>query len=154
MKTLLSTLALTVRVKFDTAHRLVDYAGKCSNLHGHTYHLEVTISRDNPQELVNPHTEMAADFGDLKSLIKKYVLDDYDHAYVASGDRDQFAVVAREANMKVVDLEAPWKPKRSTAEIIAIDIAGRLTGPLVKAGLYLDRIRLWETEGCSVELSK
>ena len=28
---------------FDSAHHLNDYQGKCKNIHGHTYKLEVTL---------------------------------------------------------------------------------------------------------------
>jgi len=28
---------------FDSAHKIVDYQGKCENLHGHTYRLIVTV---------------------------------------------------------------------------------------------------------------
>jgi len=61
---------------FDAAHRLPDYEGKCANLHGHTYTLEVVVEGD-----VNPASGMVMDFGLLKDVVKT-VLENYDHAYL------------------------------------------------------------------------
>src|SRR3989304_5616752 len=35
---------LTTRFTFDAAHRILGHPGKCAYLHGHTYHLEVTVA--------------------------------------------------------------------------------------------------------------
>ena len=42
---------LTKSVTFDAAHRLRDYVGKCANLHGHTYKLEVAIAGEKVDEV-------------------------------------------------------------------------------------------------------
>lgn len=58
---------------FDAAHALTRYYGKCENLHGHTYRLEVTVEgpvRDNG---------MVVDFLLLKRVVKRQVLDQLDH---------------------------------------------------------------------------
>lgn len=58
---------------FDAAHLLPDYEGKCANLHGHTYKLEVVVSgnvRDNG---------MVIDFGDLKKIVNRAVIAELDH---------------------------------------------------------------------------
>lgn len=58
---------------FDAAHFLPNYHGKCEELHGHTYRLDVIVSgeiRDGG---------MVMDFVELKELVRKYVLNKLDH---------------------------------------------------------------------------
>jgi 6-pyruvoyltetrahydropterin/6-carboxytetrahydropterin synthase len=59
---------------FDSAHFLPGYEGKCADMHGHTYHLHVTV-----QGPIVLETGMIIDFGSLKSLVGMAVLDVADH---------------------------------------------------------------------------
>jgi 6-pyruvoyltetrahydropterin/6-carboxytetrahydropterin synthase len=61
---------------FDAAHRLEDYVGKCNNLHGHTYKLELTV-RGAPDR-----RGIVVDFGDLKAIFKQYYEPLLDHTYL------------------------------------------------------------------------
>ena len=61
-------------IKFDCAHMLSNYEGKCANLHGHTYHGTVTLEGD-----VNPETSMVLDYNTIKQVV-----DRFDHAIVFS----------------------------------------------------------------------
>lgn len=73
---------LTKSVTIDVAHRLMHHPGRCSNIHGHTYKLELTLGFDE----VNPVTSMARDFADIKDQLKK-TADLWDHALLLnSGD--------------------------------------------------------------------
>ena len=64
-------MTLSKDIKFDCAHVLSDYNGKCANLHGHTYHGKVTIIAKGP----DVDTCMIMDYNDIK-----YVVDQFDHA--------------------------------------------------------------------------
>src|SRR3972149_2741585 len=66
---------LQVSYTFDAAHRIRGHAGKCAYLHGHTYHLEVTVTA----EALDP-LGMVMDFDDLGEVVRKAVLDRWDHA--------------------------------------------------------------------------
>jgi 6-pyruvoyltetrahydropterin/6-carboxytetrahydropterin synthase len=70
-----------VRVKvafdFEAAHKLPHHPGKCQKLHGHSYHLVVSVDRP-----VVPATGMAIDFADLKQVVRREVVDRLDHTYV------------------------------------------------------------------------
>lgn len=59
---------------FDSAHYLPNYVGKCKQMHGHTYTLEVIVSGS-----VNPDTGMVMDFFDIDYLVKGKVLPQLDH---------------------------------------------------------------------------
>lgn len=69
-------LEVTRVFTFDAAHRLEDYVGKCNNLHGHTYRLELTV-RGTPD-----HRGIVVDFGDLKQLFKEYYEPLLDHRFL------------------------------------------------------------------------
>jgi 6-pyruvoyltetrahydropterin/6-carboxytetrahydropterin synthase len=58
--------------EFDAAHFLPGYRGKCANLHGHTYKVEVVIEGQVGED------GMVLDFYRLKELLKA-ALSDLDH---------------------------------------------------------------------------
>lgn len=70
--------------KFDSAHRLPFHHGKCANIHGHTYTLEVTIQGRIMKETTNndPERGMITDFSNLKEIVNKVIIDKYDHAFL------------------------------------------------------------------------
>jgi 6-pyruvoyltetrahydropterin/6-carboxytetrahydropterin synthase len=114
---------VTKAFTFDAAHVLPWHPGKCRQLHGHTYRLEVTVAGPvGPQGLVT-------DFATVDEIVRQRVLDRYDHAYL-----NDF-------------LDNP------TAELVAVAIWKELEeagfgGP----ALRLAGLRLWETPDSSVEL--
>lgn len=71
---------LKTEASFDSAHFLSGYSGKCSNLHGHRWKIEIEIERE---ELVSDGQcrGMIVDFGDLKSDLKE-LADSFDHAFI------------------------------------------------------------------------
>jgi 6-pyruvoyltetrahydropterin/6-carboxytetrahydropterin synthase len=60
--------------KFDAAHRLESYKGKCSNMHGHSWKGTLCIQAKN----VSPDTNMVIDFSLLKKDLNEMV-DELDH---------------------------------------------------------------------------
>ncbi|MCD6397510.1 MAG: 6-carboxytetrahydropterin synthase QueD [Spirochaetaceae bacterium] len=67
---------LTKVFKFDSAHNLVEYHGKCEALHGHTYRMEITIQGIPGKE------GMILDYGILKSIVKERIVNRFDHKYL------------------------------------------------------------------------
>ena len=65
---------------FDMAHMLDGHDGKCKNLHGHTYKLQVEVAG----ELVADGAKrgMVMDYADLKAIVKTHILDPMDHAFI------------------------------------------------------------------------
>ena len=59
---------------FDAAHYLPGHPGKCSNMHGHTWTLEVEVTGEK-----NVGTGMVTDFAELKDLVDKTIIDRLDH---------------------------------------------------------------------------
>jgi 6-pyruvoyltetrahydropterin/6-carboxytetrahydropterin synthase len=56
--------SITKEFTFDSAHYLRNYAGKCANMHGHTYRVIVTIEGDRLDPL-----GMLVDFSTVKGLV-------------------------------------------------------------------------------------
>jgi 6-pyruvoyltetrahydropterin/6-carboxytetrahydropterin synthase len=69
-------MKLGIVTSFDAAHSLIGYAGKCKDLHGHTYTVEVIVEGEP-----DPETNFIIDYGDLKKIVNG-VLDGLDHKYL------------------------------------------------------------------------
>ena len=65
---------------FDSAHFLANYEGKCSNIHGHRWRVEIEVQSES---LINGGQldGMVIDFGDLKKDVRE-IVDYYDHALI------------------------------------------------------------------------
>ncbi|MDW3094954.1 MAG: 6-carboxytetrahydropterin synthase [Gammaproteobacteria bacterium] len=59
---------------FDSAHFITDHPGKCENLHGGRYTLHVKI-----EGRIDPLTGFVVDYGYLKEIVKKHVIERLDH---------------------------------------------------------------------------
>ena len=76
-------MKITKIIEFSAAHQLPNEEcyGKCSNVHGHTYRLEVTVEG----EITNKGWVM--NFKDLKKIMME-LIDRYDHSFL--NDRAEF----------------------------------------------------------------
>lgn len=63
-------MVLRVKEKFDAAHQLNDYEGKCARIHGHTWKVEVYIQ----VEEIQPNG-ISIDFYDIKSYLREFLPD-------------------------------------------------------------------------------
>lgn len=66
-------VTIGIKTKFDAAHHLPNYEGKCRNMHGHTWTVTVELT-----EPVDSNTGMVMDFKDLKEIVNK-IITDLDH---------------------------------------------------------------------------
>ena len=129
-------MTISKDIKFDCAHMLSNYEGKCANLHGHTYHGTVILEGD-----ISPETGMLLDYNTIKDVV-----DVFDHAIIfsATGERNSAETElynwACRYEMRKVELVHG----KSTAETLARDIVDMfITIPTVKAV----QIKLSETDG-------
>ncbi len=72
-------LRVTKEFTFEAAHALDGYDGKCKDIHGHSYKLAVTLKGKVNEDKTNPKCGMVIDFGDIKSVVKDKVLNQFDH---------------------------------------------------------------------------
>lgn len=73
-------IRLTKAFTFETAHALYGYDGKCKNIHGHSYKLFVTVKGIPSEDTSDVKLGMVMDFGDLKKIVNKEIVDLFDHA--------------------------------------------------------------------------
>lgn len=64
------------------AHALYGYDGPCKNIHGHTYHLEITLLGQPISDPLDVKKGMVIDFSQLKQIVQEQVISKYDHALV------------------------------------------------------------------------
>jgi len=77
-------IRVTRKFSFEMAHALYQYDGLCRNIHGHTYNLEVCLIGEVKNETGHPKDGMVIDFGNLKGMVKKSVVDVFDHALLVN----------------------------------------------------------------------
>ena len=117
-------------IGFCYGHRLLDYSGKCRNLHGHNGMIEITLSRSKLNTL-----GMVMDFEDIKSTVQRWVDAELDHKLILC-ERDPMLEDIRKHGQPVVTLK-----DNPTAENIA-----RLIFDHAKTQkLPVTSVKLWET---------
>ncbi len=105
---------LKTTATFDSAHFLSGYNGKCANIHGHTWTIEVEV-RANSLITAGEKRGMVIDFSDLKKSVKA-LADRYDHTliYEQGSLRESTLNALREEGFSLTEL-----PVRPTAENFA-----------------------------------
>ena len=77
---------VTKQFTFEMAHALYGYDGPCKNIHGHTYHLEVTLRGEPLDDATHVKNGMVVDFSIIKKIVMEEVVSLYDHALVLNED--------------------------------------------------------------------
>ncbi|KKN40705.1 hypothetical protein LCGC14_0730890 [marine sediment metagenome] len=67
---------------FEAAHALPTHVGKCTNLHGHSYRLQVWARGPLCVDPQASNYGMVVDFGDLSHVFKTYLEPRLDHQYL------------------------------------------------------------------------
>lgn len=116
----------TKRFTFEACHHLQNHRGKCANVHGHSYKLEVTLSTVGNflSGSSDPYSRMVLDFSVIKGIVSAEVVNKYDHK-----DLNEF-------------FETP------TAECMVVRIFEDIVS--VVSSMYsqvkVEEVKLWETE--------
>lgn len=109
-------MILIKEFEFDAAHNLIHYHGKCERLHGHTYKLVVKLQGEPDKE------GMIYDFVELKKVVKKKVIDKFDHSYLND-------IIPQ-----------------PTAENIAVYVWNELFDEIKRDNCTLFEVEVWETK--------
>ena len=112
---------LQVDGEFAAAHFLRGYEGKCENLHGHNWKVEVRVRSGELAEL-----DMVMDFKKLKGLVAE-VLEMFDH--------------------KCLNELETFSDLNPTTENVARIIYDQVVSKL-PAGVDVSRVTCWESERC------
>lgn len=69
---------------FEMAHLISTHKGRCKNIHGHSYQLHITLKGEIKNDLTQGNYGMVMDFSELKDIVNRAVIDEFDHACVIS----------------------------------------------------------------------
>ena len=127
---------LKTSAAFDSAHFLAGYRGKCANLHGHRWVIEVEAGAEQLQES-GEKRGMVIDFGDLKAAVRA-LADAYDHAMIFERGSLKPATLAALQDEGFRLIEVPYRP---TAENFARAFYERLRSD----GIPVLRVTVYET---------
>jgi 6-pyruvoyltetrahydropterin/6-carboxytetrahydropterin synthase len=107
-----------IKTHFDAAHYLPKHEGKCKNLHGHRWVVEIEV-----EGVVDVDSGMVLDFALLKEVAELLVEYPYDH--------------------KLLNEVLTWVP---TAENLAMEIfRGLLKAFTARKSLSIHKVRVYET---------
>lgn len=129
------------------AHTLDGYDGACREIHGHSYRLFVTVRGVPCADEGSPKCGMVVDFGVLKSIVNRLVVDRLDHSLVIrrSERNEQILGVLNDRFGRVVEVD--YQP---TCENMISDFAARISAELPD-GVELTTLRLYETASSYAE---
>ncbi len=116
---------VSVREDFSAAHRLKGYPGKCENLHGHNWTVEVFVQSEKLDEI-----GVTIDFSEVKAALRT-VLSELDHT-----------------NLNEIP---PWRDQENpSSENIARYVYGKMCGALNSPGIRVSKVSVYETaEACA-----
>ncbi|VAV86299.1 6-carboxy-5,6,7,8-tetrahydropterin synthase [hydrothermal vent metagenome] len=144
---IMNKIRITKHFDFESAHALYGYDGKCKNIHGHSYHLYVTVIGEPINDIDNPKNGMVMDFGDLKRIIKKEIVNVFDHAVVLNqhSPHIELARTIEDHSHKIVLV--PYQP---TSENMLFDFANKIKAQLPQ-NVLLHSLKLNETANSYAE---
>jgi 6-pyruvoyltetrahydropterin/6-carboxytetrahydropterin synthase len=85
---------------FEAAHRQPEVGGKCFNLHGHSWNIQVSLYNSHHIGGVNPETGLSIEFGEAKDCIRRWINKYFDHACLL-GSRDPLVRALLEEDSKL-----------------------------------------------------
>lgn len=114
---------LTIETSFSAAHQLRGYKGKCENMHGHNWKVQINVMAEKLNEI-----DIAIDFNDMKKLTNE-VISPLDHAFL----NDIF----------------PFTEKNPSSENVAKWVYDSLKKKINDDNLRLAGVTVWESDTAS-----
>lgn len=99
-------IQITKIFRFEMAHAIYGYAGKCKNIHGHSYVLHVTVADNSDENYFISAPGFIIDFKQLKKIINETVIHKLDHQLVLSNQYVQSnGLLQRHENIFLWEME-------------------------------------------------
>ena len=133
-------IRVTKEFDFEMAHALWNYDGLCSNIHGHSYKLFVTIIGKINNNVESPKNGMVVDFGEIKKWVKTSLVDEFDHALLLNEKADFQSIAISKQMFKRLKI-TKFQP---TCENLLLYIAEKIKAQLPEH-LSLFSLKLQET---------
>ncbi len=122
---------ITREISFSYGHRLLNYKGKCANLHGHNGRVWVEVSSEKLND-----EGMVMDFYKIREAVESWINETIDHKMILC-EKDPFIEILKKEGEPVVAI-----PENPTAEVLAKWIFDEAR----KKRLPISRVTFWETE--------
>lgn len=136
---------ITKEFSFCAGHRLYRHGGKCQNVHGHNYKLQVTLEARELDEL-----GMVADFSYLKQVIGEWLDSRWDHALLINRKDTALAKITE----LLPEQKVFFMDSNPTAENMAYFLLTEALPRLIDDdGIRVQHIKLWETDTSFAEVS-
>jgi 6-pyruvoyltetrahydropterin/6-carboxytetrahydropterin synthase len=130
-------VAIYKEVQIDASHRLLHYQGKCANLHGHRWKVEVWIEGEP-----DATTNLLIDYNTIKQIIERF-----DHQIILNCDDPMVPCIEKFQHV----MTTPGDP---TSELLAVVFKDDLNEACKSQGINakVTKIRVWESPNCYAEL--
>ncbi|MCK5871209.1 MAG: 6-carboxytetrahydropterin synthase [Methylococcales bacterium] len=121
---------ITKEIYFCYGHRLMNHAGKCRHLHGHSVKASIAIKADQLNQ-----DGMVCDFSEVKACVETYVDQHLDHNFLLHKD-DPIIPLLKAQNERFMAID-----EHPTAEVLSKMIFQYIK----QQGFHVDQVTLWET---------
>lgn len=115
---------VTVEQTFAAGHALREYKGKCENVHGHNYRVQITVEGEKLNRI-----GLLVDFVELKRVVRE-VVDRLDHQFI--NDLEPFTVINPSAE--------------NMAKYFYDEVSSRLDERSSETPSRISQIKIWETD--------
>jgi len=139
-------ISITKIFRFEAAHAIHQYLGNCSNIHGHSYELHVTVQGKQTSDGFIDGLGIIIDFKDLKALVQESAIKKLDHKLVLSK-----AYLAEEKKDFSTDELVVFEVE-PTAENLLIFLRNQIR-TILPESVQLTSLKLWETRDSYAEWS-
>ena len=142
----MANIRITKIFEFEMAHALTNYDGPCRQIHGHSYKLFVTLLGEPNSDKNSPKQGMVMDFGQLKQIVFKNIIEKFDHALVLHTSASD-EIPANKAGLFEKTIFLNYQP---TCENLVLDFTNILKKYLPDT-VKLMQIKLFETNNSYAE---
>jgi 6-pyruvoyltetrahydropterin/6-carboxytetrahydropterin synthase len=115
---------VTVEQTFAAGHALREYKGKCENVHGHNYRVQVTVEGEQLNRI-----GLLVDFVEVKQAVREVVAF-FDHQFI--NDLEPFTVLNPSAE--------------NMAKYFYDEVTRRLSSDNGTSPVRVSQVKLWETD--------
>lgn len=149
----MKTIHATKIFRFEAAHRLLNYIGPCSNIHGHSYEVHITIAKAHDEtDSGLDNKGMVIDFAEIKRKAGQFIRDNFDHAILLH-EKDPFvdALIYFEERKKE-NLKKFLFKGNPTAENIALFLQDKIDVEFFETYYHVVEIKVYETVSSYAEV--
>lgn len=121
---------ITKEVYFCYGHRLMNHAGKCRHLHGHSVKASISIQEDQLNQ-----QGMVCDFADIRDCVEAFIDEHLDHNFLLHKDDPLIPLlISNDERFLALD-------EHPTAEVLSKLIFQHIK----QSGFNVVQVTLWET---------